>query len=164
MVMHTTKKYKVILGRGEPVTFLDYDLVSVPAKVDSGAYRSAVHASDIKISKDGKSLSFVLLKGHPICTEPSPVITTKDFKEVEVENSFGHKETRYEIKLRVLVGGKKFTTSFTLANRTKKGFPILIGRRLLNRRFMVDTSHTNVDRVKIKSAYKKATGITLEIH
>lgn len=145
-----SNQYKIVLGRGEPVDFIDLDIINIPAKVDTGAYRSALHARNVILSEDGKTLSFEMLGGHPLYGEQALKITTDKFKEVEVENSFSQREKRYEVYFKVKVAGKKFTAGFTLANRAPKIFPVLLGRKLLNRRFMVDTSHSNVDRLALK--------------
>jgi len=151
--MSTTNLKKAVIGRSEPITFMDLGIAYVPAKVDSGAYRSAVQASDIKLSKDGKTLSFKLLGGHPVFGALAKEVTVKKFNTVNISNSFGVREDRYEIKLRVKVGKKIFKTNFTLANRESMIYPILLGRKLLNRRFLINTSKTGVDRVALKRRY-----------
>lgn len=151
--MSTTKRTKAIIGRGEPVHFMDLDIVDIPAKVDSGAYRSAVHASHISLSKDGKVLTFKLLGGHPVFGSLAQEISVKNFNIVNISNSFGQREDRYEVVLRVKVGKKIFKTEFTLANREKMVFPMLLGRRLLNRRFLINTSRTGIDRLALKRRY-----------
>lgn len=125
------------IGRVEQIDFLDADLHGVLAKVDTGAYRSSVWATNIH--KRGDQLSFTLLGGRPD-GEPSTVITTTEFKVVQVENSFGHKQKRYSVFLRVKVGGKTIRSNFTLANRANKTYPVLLGRKMLKNRFLVDVS------------------------
>jgi len=132
---------------------MDVAIADVPAKVDTGAYRSAVHASDISLSEDGSTLSFQLLGGHPVCGGLATTITTSEFTKVWVANSFGHREERYEVQMRVKLGPKIFKSRFTLANRAKKIYPILLGRKLLNDRFFVDTSLSALDRVELKQRY-----------
>jgi len=144
--------HKVVIGRSEVLSFLDIDAVKVPAKTDTGAYRSAVHASDIVVRDDGV-LSFTLLGGHPVCGAMAQVIETEDYKQVTVANSFGHEEQRYEVKLKVKLGPKIFHSRFTLADRSKKIYPILLGRKLLNHRFLVDSAETSLDRVTLKNKY-----------
>jgi hypothetical protein len=144
--------HKVVIGRSEVLSFLDTDAVKVPAKTDTGAYRSAVHASDIVVRDDGV-LSFILLGGHPVCGAMAKVIETEDYKQVTVANSFGHEEQRYEVKLKVKLGPKIFHSRFTLADRSKKIYPILLGRKLLNHRFLVDSAETSLDRVTLKNKY-----------
>lgn len=143
--------HKVVIGRAELLHFMDFDIADVPAKVDSGAYRSAVHASNIHVT-DG-SLIFEILGNHPVCGKLSKTYSTHEYKIVTIANSFGHEEQRYEVKLRVKLGPKIFIATFTLADRSKKIYPILIGRKMLNKRFLVDTNETSVNRIDLKRQY-----------
>lgn len=144
---------KLVIGRAELLHFAGHDIADIPAKVDTGAYRSAVHASNIKLSKDGKTLSFDLLGGHPVCGSLSTHIVTDKFSLVNIENSFGHREQRYEVKMKVKLGPKVFWTTFSLADRSKKIYPILLGRKFLNHRFLVDTSLSDINRKELKKKY-----------
>lgn len=143
--------HKVIIGRSEVLTFVGTDAIGIPAKADTGAYRSAVHASNIVV-KDGV-LTFDLLGGHPVCGAMAHRVTAEEFSQVWVANSFGNREERYEVKLKVKVGPKIFHARFTLADRSKKIYPILLGRKLLNYRFLVDSSETSLDRVTLKQRH-----------
>lgn len=143
--------HKLIIGRSERLNFIDQDIHGVPAKVDTGAYRSAVHASDI-VEENGV-VSFTLLGDHPVCGNMAVRMSTSEFNKVVVANSFGHEEERYDIKFRVKLGPKIFKAKFTLADRSKKIYPILLGRTMLNRRFLVDTNESAVDRVQLKLEY-----------
>lgn len=143
--------HKVIIGRSELLSFLEADAERVPAKTDTGAYRSAVHASAIRV-EDG-ILHFRLLGGHPVCGAMAKDMAVESFKEVTIANSFGHSEQRYEVKLKVKLGPKVFHARFTLADRSKKIYPILLGRKLLNHRFLVDSAETSLDRVTLKQQY-----------
>lgn len=145
--------HKVVVGRAELLHIVDFAMADIPAKVDTGAYRSAVHASDIEVSADGKKLTFTLLGGHPVCGNLATTITTEDFQKVWIANSFGDREERYEVKLRVSLGSRRFRTTFTLANRSKKIYPVLLGRKMLNNRFIVDTSQSRIDRTALKRQY-----------
>ncbi len=147
------KSHSVVIGRAEELAFVKYDIVSVPAKVDTGAYHSAVHATKIKLSDEGKTLSFRLLGGHPVCGTFSADVSTRQFATTIVANSFGAEEERFEVKLRVKLGPKIVTSPFTLTNRSKKIYPVLIGRKLLNGRFVVDSGQTNINRRELKKKY-----------
>lgn len=144
--------HKVIIGRSEVLSFLGTPAEKVPAKTDTGAYRSAVHATNIAENADG-TLSFDLLGGHPVCGAMAQRMTAEEFKTVWVANSFGHREERYEVKLKVKLGPKVFHARFTLADRSKKIYPILLGRKLLNHRFLVDSAETSLDRITLKQRY-----------
>ena len=148
-------KYQMVIGRGEPVTFPDLDIHDVPAKTDTGAYRSAVHCTKFKVTtrEDGTEvLKYSLFTGHPCATE-SEEVETADFKRVVIANSFGHEEERYEVRLRVKIGPKIFITPFTLANRGKKIYPILLGRKFIRGRFLVDVRDSNINRKMLKERY-----------
>ncbi len=147
--MSTTKK--TIIGRAEIVSFLDADLKNVPAKIDTGAYRSSVWATGIREEK-GKVYFTLLGPDSPLYNGKE--LSTTEYKLIEVENSFGHKEERYSIFLSVRISGKRVRSNFTLANRGMKTYPALIGRKLLRNKFVVDVAQgsplpdeeqTNVD-------------------
>jgi len=151
--MARTDFHKVVVGRAELLHFMDFEIADIPAKVDTGAYGSAVHADRIKLLADGETLQYRLLGGHPVCGPLAVELTTTDFKKVVIENSFGAREERFEVKLRVKLGPKIFTAAFSLADRSKKAYPILLGRKMLNNRFLVDTGYTQIDQAELKREY-----------
>jgi hypothetical protein len=151
--MIRTDFHKSIIGRSDVVHFMDFTIADIPAKIDTGAYRSAVHADRIELSKDAHELSFRLLGGHPLYGAIAQEITTKEFEKVVISNSFGHKEGRFEVKLRIKIGPKVFKAAFTLADRSTMVYPILIGRKVLNHRFLVDTAYSQVNRAELKRQY-----------
>lgn len=139
-------KYQVIIGRAENIDFVGTSL-AVPAKIDTGAFRSSVHASSIKETKnkDGEPVLKFELFGHPHAPVRRPLETTR-YEKISVKSSNGAVEERYEVTLKVKVGPKIFNTSFTLADRGRNVYPVLIGRKALKSRFMIDTSKTSVRR------------------
>jgi hypothetical protein len=148
--------FPAIIGRSEQLDFVDLGVV-VPAKIDTGAYRSAIHCVSAKEHKhDGGNILRAELLGHP----SSPKTYTLEFARYElvsVKNSFGDEAIRYKIRLRVKLGSKVFWSSFTLADRSNNLMPVLVGRELLNERFLVDVSKTSVDRLKLKEIFIKST-------
>jgi glutathione synthase/RimK-type ligase-like ATP-grasp enzyme len=113
----------------------------LPAKIDTGADGSAIWASSIE-EKDGK-LSYVLFSPQS-AFYTGTVFTTDDYRVVSVKNSFGHKEYRYRIKLRMKIARKSYRTLFTLADRSRSRFPILLGKRFLKDRYLVDVARHNI--------------------
>lgn len=144
--------HKVIIGRSEMLEFVGMGDIKVPAKTDTGAYRSSVHASKIILNKDG-TLSFDLLNGHKYFAKNTERLTVKNFSKVVVVNSFGHREERYEVSLKVKLGSKIFTDSFSLSNRSKNTYPVLLGRKLLNDRFLVDSAKSSLNRNAMKKVH-----------
>jgi hypothetical protein len=130
---------KTIIGRAEKIYLLDFDNLEVPAKVDTGADRSSIWASSIN-EQDG-NLTFTLFdKESPYYSGKILTIKKGEYRITVVSNSFGHTEERYVVRLRIRVHGRKIKSSFTLANRSTKTYPILLGRRLLQNKFLVDVS------------------------
>ena len=64
----------------------------------------------------------------------------QEFQERKVRSSNGQVETRYAIKTSVVLFKRRYKTEFTLSYRDKMRFPILLGRRFLRNRFIVDVS------------------------
>ena len=150
--MQKKSLHKVIIGRAELIHFVDFDMADVPTKIDTGAYRSAIHADNIKELPDG-TLEFRVLGGHPVCGEIATTTKTGKYSKVWVANSFGQKEERYAVELKIKLSTKIVNANFTLADRSKKIYPILVGRKLLNGRFIIDTSQTSVNRIELKKKY-----------
>lgn len=114
------------------------EIKDVPAKIDTGADSSAIWASDIDMSKDGV-LSFKLF-GKESPFYDGKTIKTKDYKVVITRSSHGDEKVFYRTHLPIKIKTRKIRALFTLADRSKNNFPILIGRRTLNNKFLVDAS------------------------
>lgn len=149
-------KYKTIIGRAEKIDFPARMLSNIPAKTDTGAFLSAIHATDIQeiVKPNGKKvLKFNLLNAHP-SVQFGREMTASTYTLKTVENSFGHRQERFVVIFKVKIGGKTFRSEFSLADRSTKVFPILLGRTLLNNRFLVDTDIAHIDRNKLKESLK----------
>lgn len=139
------KQEKKIIGRIEKVNFPEFHMHNIDAKIDTGAYTSSIHCHDIEEHKKGRTsiLYFKLLDpSHPSYNQKK--LCFKDFSEKKVKNSFGQVEKRYRIKTKVSLGGKIYTTEFTLSDRSDMRFPVLLGRKILSKRFLVDPSKQNL--------------------
>lgn len=130
---HSTSK--TIVGATTLVDVFTYQ--NIPAKIDTGADTSAIWASDIVVT--GDQLSFKLFAPvSPFYT--GETFTVSDFKTVYIRSSNGIREPRYRAELPLTIHGKTFHTLFTLADRSKNQYPILIGKRALHDAFIVDVS------------------------
>lgn len=104
---------KKVLGRKVPV---EIGGKSVIAKVDTGAYRSSI---DRKLVNKGGLFEFLGIK-----------------KVRTVNGSTDRKVVKSKIRL----FGKKYRITFTLANREDMKYDIILGRRFLRNKFLVDVS------------------------
>jgi hypothetical protein len=136
-------KPKQVIGMTEVVDFPDLELLKVEAKIDTGAYTSALHCKDVRLVKRerGTLLSFCVI-------EPGGGLTRRiysdTFTQRTIRNSFGVAEKRYVIKTKILLFGRKIRAEFTLADRERMRYPVLLGRKLLRNRFIVDVSLKNL--------------------
>lgn len=131
------RKQLISIGSKEFVALPSYGFSEIPAKVDTGADSSAIWASDI-VEENG-TLRFCLFGPGSRFYSGEP-IEMSDYGIKVIRNSFGVSETRYSVKLLMLLGGKHLKVSFTLADRSRNRYPILIGKRTLAGRFLVDVS------------------------
>ncbi|HEX7368315.1 MAG TPA: RimK family alpha-L-glutamate ligase [Candidatus Saccharimonadales bacterium] len=135
-----TEKTLLTIGRAESIDFPEFGLEAIPAKVDTGAESSSLWASAIEETPDG-GLRFVLFApGSRYFTGEAVGVAPGSFQLARVVNSFGQPETRYKVKLQIVIRGRRIRATFTLADRAKMVYPVLLGRRLLYKKFIVDVS------------------------
>lgn len=149
------KPVKITIGRKDKADFPELDLYNIDIKIDTGAYTSSIHCEQIEEQlKDGKKkIKFRLLdKTHPEYSEMDFLYS--NYSQKYVKNSFGVSEKRYVIKTSIILFAETLNTDFTLSERGEMKFPVLIGRKLLNKKFLVDTQRTNLS---FKQKNKKKT-------
>ena len=138
---------KKIVGRVEVISILDLELFDLDAKVDTGADSNALHCDNIKV--EGDEVSFKLLdKVHPSYHDKRmrfPIYRTK-----KVKSSNGQIELRPSIKVDVNFYGKKYKAVISLTDRSDMKYPMLIGRKFLSGKFLVDVSKEYMTKAKTK--------------
>jgi hypothetical protein len=134
-----TMESKKVIGRVEKISFPELGIKNVHAKIDTGADVSSVWATGVH--EDNGVLKFKLFgRKSPHFSGKELEFQRPHYLLTRIANSFGHRELRYVVKLQIKLGGKLITGTFTLSDRSKKTYPILIGRKLLNRKFLVDVA------------------------
>lgn len=129
------------LGRSDRVDLPGLGLTNIHAKIDTGAYTCSLHCSRAEII-DGK-LEFVLLdEEHPEFTGMKFVF--KKFEKREIKNSFGEAEMRFVIKTTIKIYNHLIKAEFSLSNRGNLKFPVLLGRKILRKRFVIDVTEKDL--------------------
>lgn len=134
-----------IIGRADLIDLPDENIFNLPCKIDTGADSSAIHCDEIIIRNiDGKEhLIFKLLdKKHPLYNGLE--ICTSTFKEKRVKSSFGESADRFQVRLKVKIFNQKITTTFNLSSRPEMRYPVLLGRKFLKNRFLVNVAESNL--------------------
>jgi len=137
------KKKKI--GRVDIADFPHLKLTDVPVKIDTGAYTSSIHCSNIKeVTKNGEQFITFNILDETHSNYHERVFEVGEFFEKVIRNSFGTEEKRYIIKSNIKLYGKKFDLELALTDRSDMKYPILLGRKLLSDIFIVDVSKTDL--------------------
>lgn len=141
-----------ILGRYDRVDLPDLGLTNIHAKIDTGAYTCSLHCHKAEVIA-GK-LEFILLdQEHPEFTGMKFVVPV--FEQRDIKNSFGEVESRFVIITSIRIFDEVITSEFSLSNRGSLKFPILIGRKILRDRFLIDVTKKNLSFKEKRSRRKK---------
>jgi hypothetical protein len=128
-----------VVGWRELVNLPELGLGNIPAKIDTGARTSSLHARELEeFRRDGtRFVRFAVdwggVRHH---CEAVPV----DIRGVRSSN--GEMQERFVIKTPLTIGNLSFRAEISLADRSQMQFPMLIGRTALRRRMVVDSGHS----------------------
>jgi hypothetical protein len=125
-----------VIGKFDRLDLPKLNLKNLGAKIDTGAKTSSLHCSYIK-QIDQKNVTFeVLDETHKKYKDKRYTMPIKRIASVRSSN--GIVEKRFVISTKVVIFKKSYNTEFTLRNRTKMNYPILLGREFLKQGFLVD--------------------------
>ena len=133
------------IGSTDKLDLPAFGIEDLDCKIDTGADTSSLHCSKMHVvEKDGEEyLKFrVLDKKHPLFSKTDHLV--RDFKEKTVRSSNGESETRFVIRTKAVLFGRLETITFTLTDRGRMKFPVLLGKRFLKNKFVVDVAQTDV--------------------
>ena len=136
--MAKKKREKKVVGWKEQVALPDLKIKSVIAKIDTGANVATIDAADIKFvtRKDVKYVKFTVKKRNNTVRKTSAPLS--GFKRIRSSN--GDVEKRPYIKTDILMDGITKNIELTLTDRGPMDYTMLIGRKALGRRWIVNPS------------------------
>lgn len=143
-------KEKLIIGRKDFANFPELGLEFIAVKIDTGAYTSSIHCQQIEeIEFEGqKAVRFQLLDpSHDQYNEK--IFIFNNFKLKSIKSSMGHEEMRYVIKTKIALFRKLYPIELSLTERGEMKYPVLLGRKLLRKRFLIDPSKQNLSFVSL---------------
>ena len=129
---------KTVIGWSEYVSFPDWHVVALKAKVDTGARTSALHVEDLEILDNGEVEFYVVLRRTG--AKRRKKVRAKVVKWAKVRSSTGDYKRRCFVKTMVHVGHVDKEIEISLVSREKMVFRMLLGRKALERDFIVDVS------------------------
>ncbi len=142
-------KDKEIIGRIEIVDLPQWKLEQIEAKIDTGAFSSSLHCHNIEQFKkeEIKWVKFNLLDpDHQAYNEKLFSMPVHDFREVKSSN--GQVEPRVFVKTQITFFEQNFDIEFSLTDRSEMKYPLLIGRKFLKNKFLVDVSKKHLSNYK----------------
>ena len=135
----TGPKPLTVVGWRELVSLPELGLSGIPAKIDTGARTSSLHAHVLEDFEKGgeRFVRFAVdWDGERHFCEAVHV----DVRGITSSN--GDQQTRFVIKTPLMIGTVRFRAEISLADRSQMQFPMLIGRTALRRRMVVDSGHS----------------------
>ncbi|MGR8919485.1 MAG: ATP-dependent zinc protease family protein [Gammaproteobacteria bacterium] len=117
------------------------------AKLDTGARTSSIDAAAIEtFDRDGEQWVRFRI---PFAARPEDsdhvgdlVLERRLEGSIRVKDHQRPSETRYVVSLDLCLGSRHFATPVTLTDRSRFNYPLLLGRRALKERFLVDPAAT----------------------
>ena len=123
------------LGWCEWVSLPDLGIPNLRAKIDTGAKTSSLHAEEceeyIDAGVERVRYTVVTLRGRYRCDS---VVHARR----KVRSSSGHAERRPVVVAECVALGRRWPIELTLTDRTPMRFPMLLGRRAMEGRFVVN--------------------------
>jgi len=147
---------KTVVGWSEYVDFVDWGINDLKAKVDTGARTSALHVEDIQRINDNEVLFHVVL--HRRHMDRRVAVHAEVVKWARVRSSTGVYKKRPFVRTRVRIGHVEKEIEISLVSREQMMFRMLLGRKALEKDFVVDVSKRAVisrRRRKTKATKKK---------
>lgn len=132
---------KLTIGRTDIADFPKLDLFGIDIKIDTGAYTSSFHCHHIEVVNNKLKCQFLDPK-HEKYHEK--YFLFENFTQKKVKSSNGMVENRYLIRTEILIFNQVFPIELTLTERGSMKYPVLLGRKFLSKKFIVDTAKKNI--------------------
>lgn len=131
---------KSTLGWREWLALPELGISSVKAKVDTGARSSSLHAEAIEIfERAGKRwVSFELEPSSAVIVRSAATVVLPLFDMRWITSSNGTRQKRPIVRTVIELGGLRWAMDLSLGPRGSMGFPMLLGREAIRKRFVVD--------------------------
>jgi hypothetical protein len=137
------KNMKKTIGRQEIASFPQFGFNHLEVKIDSGAYTSSIHCKLVEELEDNQVKIIFLDESYPQYDGTEHVV--EYIRQVDVKSSNGQVEKRYVILSEIELLGDKYPIYLTVTSRDVMKFPVLLGRKFLSKKFVIDVMLKNQD-------------------
>lgn len=130
---------KIRIGRREYLSFPDWKVGEIRAKVDTGAKTTAVDVAAIEELEDGRvRFELILHRGGGVRRKKK--VTAEISRRTRVRSSNGKREERIFVLTTVAIGPVEKQVEVGLVCRKRMQCRALIGRTAMGRDFLIDPS------------------------
>lgn len=133
---------KAVIGWLETVNFTNWGISGIRAKVDTGARTSALHVEDLVVGRNNVAHFVVVLSRNN--QERRVQVTAPIIRRARVRSSTGHYSMRCFVRTEVEIGHVRKEIDISLVSREKMLFRMLLGRKALEKDFLVDVTKRHV--------------------
>jgi hypothetical protein len=141
MAKKDVKAPKRILGRKDKFDFPELGLEDIETKVDTGADTSAMNCHNIQtFEKDGREWVRFVLPGSTLPAYKGKKIEMPVHRKAYIKSSNSQRELRIIIKTTAVIFGNTTGIELSLTDRSEMKYPVLLGRKVLAGRYLVDVS------------------------
>ena len=147
-----------VIGWKEWIGLPDLGIPAIKAKVDTGARTSALHTFSLE-EFENRGRPMVRFGIHPLQRRrdvvrfcEAPVLERR-----RVKDSGGHSEKRYVIQTTAAVGSIIWPIEITLTDRDAMLFRMLLGRKALEDRFLVNPGRSYLTGRSLAKSYRTET-------
>lgn len=132
--------HREIIGWREYVSFPEWGVNKIEAKIDTGARTSAIHVKDV-VRLKGNRVRFHLVtrRGRRDKPERSVEVKADLVRTTRVRSSIGQVQERYVVSTLVRIGGVRRRIELSLVCRNRMICRMLLGRLALNG-FLIDAA------------------------
>jgi hypothetical protein len=137
---------KKMVGWREWIHLPELSPMPIKAKIDTGAKTSTLHAKNIVIQQKPRK-KFVSFELYPAKRSKTRIhVRCELIDQRKVKSSVGNTTERPVIRTDVLIGEDRFPIELTLVNRSMMGYRMLLGRRALKKKYIVNPSRSFLTR------------------
>lgn len=138
-------KTRILIGRQDVADFPELSLFELPVKIDSGAYTSSLHCHNIEefIENNIKKIKCNFLDPEHEQYHEKEIIF-EHFKKRRVKSSNGIVEVRYSIRTEIILFKTNYPIELTLTERGSMKFSVLLGRKFLSKKFIINPAIKNL--------------------
>ncbi len=141
MVSEPTEPVAVLIGRREYLAFPEWGLRRVRAKIDTGAWSSALDVADCTLEEGpAGEMAHLRLVLNPRRPRRVVEVRTPVLRQAVVRHTGGQCEVRPVVEALVRLGPVQKRIRLTVTNRSHMRCRMILGRQALAGSFVVDVS------------------------